>query len=190
MKSKKLSYNKILVLFCIIVVSVLMTGCREIPIVGNFSASPSTIIPGESSTLTWSTSLAVDVTITPGVGTVDLDGSTSVSPVVTTVYILTAYNEMAESVTAEVTVTVIPLNVNELHGSININSTPPGAEIHLDGENTGETTPTTLTAVAVGEHTITLILLYYQAWQTMFNVMAGQTTIIDAILISAPCPGF
>ena len=44
MKSKKLSYNKILVLFCIIAVSVLMTGCVG-PIVNIFSAIPSTIFP-------------------------------------------------------------------------------------------------------------------------------------------------
>jgi len=105
MKSKKLSYNKILVLFCIIVVSVLMTGCGE-PIVLNFSASPSTINQGESSTLTWSVSDADTVTITPGVGTVASSGSTSVSPVVTTDYTLIATNS-AGSVTATVTVTVI-----------------------------------------------------------------------------------
>ena len=104
MKSKKLSYNKILVLFCIIVVSVLMTGCDNLPIILNFSASPSTINQGESSTLSWSVSDADTVTITP-IGTVALSGSTSVSPGVTTDYILTATNS-AGSVTATVTVTV------------------------------------------------------------------------------------
>ena len=103
MKSKKLSYNKILVLFCIIVVSVLMTGCDNLPIILNFSASPSTINQGESSTLSWSVSDADTVTITP-IGTVALSGSTSVSPGVTTDYILTATNS-AGSVTATVTVT-------------------------------------------------------------------------------------
>ncbi|MCK4309428.1 MAG: hypothetical protein KAW42_05595 [Candidatus Atribacteria bacterium] len=105
MKSKKLSYNKILVLFCIIVVSVLMTGCDNPPIVLNFSASPSTINPGESSTLTWSVSDADTVTITPGVGTVASSDSTTVSPVVTTVYTLIATNS-AGSVTATVTISV------------------------------------------------------------------------------------
>ena len=111
MKSKKLAYNKILVLFSIIVVSVLMTGCDgDKPIVLNFSASPSTINQGGSSTLSWSVSEADTVTITPDVGTVASSGSTSVSPGVTTTYILTATNS-AGSVTASVTVTVIPLGV-------------------------------------------------------------------------------
>jgi hypothetical protein len=107
MKSKKLSYNKILVLFCIIVVLVLMTGCNggAPPIVNIFSAIPSTINQGESSTLTWSVSDADTVTITPGVGAVASSGSTSVSPVVTTVYTLTATNS-AGSVTATVTISV------------------------------------------------------------------------------------
>jgi hypothetical protein len=107
MKSKKLSYNKILVLFCIIAVSVLMTGCDNPPIVLNFSASPSTINQGESSTLTWSVSKADTVTITPDVGPVASSGSTSVSPAVTTNYILTATNS-AGSVTATATVNVGP----------------------------------------------------------------------------------
>ena len=190
MKSKKLSYNKILILFCIIVVLVLMTGCREIqPIIYYFSADPSTIYPGENSILSWSASLC-HVEITPDVGTVDPSGSTIVSPAVTTRYVLIVTNTWAEFVTAELTVTVVAIPLNGLHGSININSTPPGAEIHLDGENTGETTPTTLTTVEVGEHIITLILQGYQDWQSMVTVNDDQITDVNAILILAPCPGF
>jgi hypothetical protein len=170
MKSKKLSYNKILVLFCIILVSVLMTGCQFPPNVLNFSASPSTINPGDSSTLTWSVSDAVHVYILPGVGGVESSGSTSVSPAITTVYTLTASNDMGVSVTAEVTVNVTVIPLNELYGSIYINSTPSGANVYLDGKDTGETTPTTLTAVEVGEHTIKLIYFHYQAWQTNLNI--------------------
>ena len=106
MKSKKLSYNKILVLFSIIVVLVLMTGCNggAPPIVNIISAIPSTINQGESSTLTWSVSDATTVTITP-MGTVASSGSTSVSPVVTTNYTLTATNSTG-SVTATTTINV------------------------------------------------------------------------------------
>ena len=109
MKSKKLSYNKILVLFSIIVVLVLMTGCSggAPPIVNIFSAIPSTINQGENSTLTWSVSDATTVTITPDVGTVALSGSTPVSPAVTTNYILAATNS-AGSVTATATLLVNP----------------------------------------------------------------------------------
>jgi len=108
MKSKKLSYNKILVLFCIVAVLVLMTGCDGAqPIVNVFSAVPSTINQGESSTLSWDVSNATTVTIAPEVGTVALIGSVSVSPEVTTDYTLIATNS-GGSITATVTVTVIP----------------------------------------------------------------------------------
>ena len=105
MKSKKFCYKKIIIFFSIVVVLVLMTGCGE-PIVSIFSADPSTINEGESSTLTWDVSGATTVTIEPEVGTVDSSGSTTVSPVVTTDYTLIATNS-AGSVTATVTVIVI-----------------------------------------------------------------------------------
>jgi len=116
MKSKKLSYNKILVLFCIIVVSVLMTGCSggAPPIINVFSANPPTINQGGSSTLNWNVSNATTVNITPGVvGPVASSDSTSVSPAVTTDYILTATNS-AGSVTATATVNVQALPVHNL----------------------------------------------------------------------------
>jgi len=109
MKSKK-SYNKILVLFCIIVVSVLMTGCDgDLPIVLFFFASPSTINQGESSTLFWGVAKADTVTITSGVGTVASSGSITVSPGVTTEYTLFATNSTG-SVSASVTVTLPPVH--------------------------------------------------------------------------------
>ena len=113
MKSKKLSYNKILILFCIIAVSVLMTGCWG-PIVNIFSASPSTINQGESSILTWSVSNADTVTIT-SIGTVASSDSTSVSPVVTTTYTLIATNYVG-SVTKTCTVKVAVVAVGDSYG--------------------------------------------------------------------------
>ena len=59
----------------------------------NFSASPSSIEKGESSTLTWSTTGATNVTIEPGIGDVSTSGNRSVSPNATTTYTLTAKGE-------------------------------------------------------------------------------------------------
>ena len=56
----------------------------------NISASPTNILLGESSTLTWSTSNAHTVTIDQGIGNVDLNGSIDVSPTETTTYTVTA----------------------------------------------------------------------------------------------------
>jgi hypothetical protein len=59
------------------------------PVSGTFSASPTQINCGDSSTLTWSSTDAVDVNITP-VGTVQASGTQSVSPHQTTTYNFTA----------------------------------------------------------------------------------------------------
>jgi peptidoglycan-associated lipoprotein len=59
----------------------------------SFSASPSSIEKGESSTLTWSTTGATNVTIEPGIGDVSTGGNRAVSPSSTTTYTLTAKGE-------------------------------------------------------------------------------------------------
>ena len=110
MKSKK-SYNKILVLFCIIAVLVLMTGCNgdDEPIVLFFFALPITINQGESSTLFWGVAKADTVSITPGVGLVESSGNKDVSPGVNTEYTLIATNT-AGSVSATFTIYLNPVH--------------------------------------------------------------------------------
>lgn len=104
MKSKKFSYNKIFVLFSIVVVLVLMTGC----------------------------------------------------------------------------------NFVDTYGSINVNSTPPGAKVYLDGVDTGQATPIILTNVAAGDHTVKLSKYHYKDWEDVVTVIAGQTTYLNPLLIWAP----
>jgi pimeloyl-ACP methyl ester carboxylesterase len=71
-----------------IAVSLIITGQLSTPTVSSFVASPSTIAPGQSSTLTWATTNATSVSIN---GVVEpVSGSTLVSPAVTTTYTLTA----------------------------------------------------------------------------------------------------
>lgn len=55
-----------------------------------FSAAPTTIEVGQSSTLSWTTGNATSVTIDNGIGSVALNGSTIVAPTQTTTYTLTA----------------------------------------------------------------------------------------------------
>ena len=74
------------------------------PTVDSFSANPSAIIQGQSTTLSWTTSNAQSVSIS-GVGAVSVDGSTVVSPNQTTTYQLTAVG-YGITVTGFVTVTV------------------------------------------------------------------------------------
>lgn len=53
-------------------------------------ANPISITAGESSWLSWQTTNATFATITPDIGSVELNGSRTVNPVTTTIYILTA----------------------------------------------------------------------------------------------------
>ena len=76
------------------------------PTINSFTASPTSITSGSSSTLSWITSGATSLAITPGTFTsTAASGSTSVNPTATTTYTLTATNA-AGSVTSTATVTV------------------------------------------------------------------------------------
>jgi len=74
------------------------------PMISNFTANPTTISPGQSSTLTWSVSGASYFVVSPQVGAIRGD-SVSVTPAQTTTYILYSTNEYGRSA-AKVTVTV------------------------------------------------------------------------------------
>jgi hypothetical protein len=76
------------------------------PTITSFTADPTTINSGASSTLSWATTAATSIAITPGTFTsTSASGSTSVSPTATTTYTLTATNA-AGSTTSTLTVTV------------------------------------------------------------------------------------
>ncbi len=77
------------------------------PQIDTFSATPSTVTPPQSATLSWSTESATSVTIDNGVGTEPVNGSVSVAPSVTTIYTLTATGA-GGTATKQVTVTVTP----------------------------------------------------------------------------------
>lgn len=63
-------------------------------------------------------------------------------------------------------------------GSINIVSSPEGAEAWLDGQNTGFTTPTILTDILAGNHSFKLTLQGYNDVLGNVTVLPGQTTYI------------
>jgi len=73
--------------------------------IDQFTASPTSITLGASSTLTWQTSNATSVSITGGVASTALDGSATVSPTSTTTYTLTA-DGYGGPKTSSVTITV------------------------------------------------------------------------------------
>jgi pSer/pThr/pTyr-binding forkhead associated (FHA) protein len=77
------------------------------PVIASFDANPSTIIAGESSTLSWSVTNAESVVIDQGIGAVAASGSMGVRPPTTTTYTLTATGR-GGTTTRQVTVVVNP----------------------------------------------------------------------------------
>ena len=80
------------------------TPAATAPLIVSFTANPTTINAGQSSTLSWQVSNADTVTITT-LGTVALTGSQAVTPAATTTYTLTATHGN-QTATASATVTV------------------------------------------------------------------------------------
>jgi peptidoglycan-associated lipoprotein len=79
------------------------------PTITQFTAEPGTIERGQSATLRWSVTNAADISIDPGVGTVQANGSRTVFPSSSTTYTLTAKGEGGtRTATATVNVTAPP----------------------------------------------------------------------------------
>ena len=85
--------------------TITVTPVQHAPTCDSFTALPTTIIRGTSTTLTWATTNATTVTINNGIGSVAVDGTRIVSPLETTTYTLTAMVDNL-SVTCPVTVAV------------------------------------------------------------------------------------
>ena len=187
MKSRRINYFKYFSLFFAMIVLILVVGCSgttpTTPIVNSFSALPSTITVGESSTLSWSATDATSVTIDQSIGSVALISTTTVSPTTTTTYTLTATNAVG-SVTATITITVNP--VATTYGNIDIKSTPTGAKVYLDGVDTGSVTPYVITHIEAGIHTVKLDKYHYKIQEdTNVSVNAGETTYLNWALTYA-----
>jgi peptidoglycan-associated lipoprotein len=121
----KRSFGMFLLTLCLVVVVLMGTGCAKkvtpppavpkteapppaLPTPApdiTLSASPAAIEKGQSSTLTWSTTNAANVTISGGVGTVETSGSRSVSPSESITYTARA-SGAGGTATAEARVTV------------------------------------------------------------------------------------
>lgn len=70
---------------------------------------------------------------------------------------------------------------------INVRTVPSGAQVLLDGRNTGETTPATIGEVAPGvEHTVTLSLDGYITRNETLNLERGQSSDLNLELEPTP----
>jgi len=70
-------------------------------------------------------------------------------------------------------------------GIIEVNSTPTGAKIYLDGVYTGMATPFPITNVEAGAHVIKLDAFHYKIWEETVIVTANETTYLNPLLTYA-----
>ena len=138
MKGISKNYRGYLKIFLIILLFAILSGCNGTnPVINSFFASPSAIIAGDSTTLSWTVTDADSVTIDYGIGTVALTGITTVNPTTDTTYTLIATNS-AGPVIATVTVTVAPIETLTLQpGSEGKDAFVSSDEIYPD-TNTGD----------------------------------------------------
>lgn len=73
-------------------------------------------------------------------------------------------------------------------GNISFTSTPPGAEIFLDGIDQGVKTPNTVSSIPVGTHAYMLRLAGYNDYTGSIDVTLNQTAAVTASLIAACTP--
>ncbi len=110
------------------------------PVISSFTASPSSIASGGSSTLSWTVGGATSVSIDQAIGTVSNTGTKSVTPTTTTTYTLTASNSLGSSTrTAAVTVTAAGLPVITTFAA-SPTSVSSGDNVTLSWTVTGATT--------------------------------------------------
>ncbi|MBN1224367.1 MAG: SMP-30/gluconolactonase/LRE family protein [Candidatus Aminicenantes bacterium] len=67
-------------------------------------------------------------------------------------------------------------------GSIQVNSSPSGAKVFLDGSDTNEVTNTTLTGISAGSHEVRIFKEGYVDHEESVMVTGGETAIVNANL--------
>lgn len=176
-----------------------LTGYRDS--IGNF-----TITAGETTTISTVTLMQRVGTLkffsTPSGATISIGGvskgTTTVSglivsnlPIGSTDYVatLTGYDTyngtevVIENVTTSITAILVPTTSGK--GSLFIETTPPGAEIFIDGIDKLLVTPQTFTGIDIGDHhTYVLTLSGYNTISDIFTITENNTTIITKTLQS------
>jgi len=99
--------------------------------------------------------------------------------------VLEGYDDYEEAVTVEGgdTVLVEAVLVANAFGALQVNSTPDGAAIELDGTATGKVTNHLFDSLAIGSHTLKLTLAEYKDWDTTVTIIKDSTLTVNAVLV-------
>lgn len=164
---------------------------NEAPIITSLTASPDTVVPGDTSTIACeardpdSDTLTYSWTATGG--TISGVGSTVtwIAPSVGGTFTINVTVDDGEGGT-DTGAVAVPVLVLFTTGSISVKSNPTGAEIYLDGSDTGNITPYMITDVKEGSHTVRLTCWHCKDRRETVMVTGGETTYINWALTHAP----
>ncbi len=170
------------------------TGTGSDPAIVSFTASPTTITSGSSSTLSWSVTGATSISIAPGTFTsTSASGSTAVNPTATTAYTLTATNAAGSS-TSTATVTVNPAPGKPTISSFTASPTTitAGSSTTLSWTTTGATTiaitPGTFTSTSASGSTSVSPTATTTYALTATNAVGSVTSTATVTVTSANGP--
>lgn len=159
-----------------------------------FSAAPTVIQKGQSSTLTWGTTNATRVVIDNAIGEVAASGTMSVSPLATTTYTLTAYGTGDQKDTCTATITVKDVPVETLPKCESFTATPTttpvgGGTVNLawaTKDATGVSISPTIGSVATTGTTSVNVSTSTTYTLTATNVDGNKDTCTVAIVVPPP----
>jgi hypothetical protein len=175
-----------------VTVSTAPTPTGDTPVISSFTSDPPAISYGNAVTLRWEVSGATSVSIEPGVGTVALSGSTSVSPSADTTYKLVASNA-AGTATATVLVSVTggspaePPVINEF--KFTPSTIHPGESSTLSWDVTGATSVVLDRGIgsvaATGSRTVS-VLATTNYTLTASNAYGTVSLVVPLLVIPVP----
>ncbi|MCX6700206.1 MAG: PEGA domain-containing protein [Methanomicrobiales archaeon] len=94
-----------------------------------------------------------------------------------------------QAVVTEGIITVVSIPLPPVNGSLSINTTPPGAEIYIDGKRAG-VSPVLLSDMAHGDHRLEVIKAGFNVTGQEVRVIGGQMLVVQVSLgAETPSPG-
>jgi hypothetical protein len=164
-------------------------GVNSSPEISSLDPSATSVALEESCTISCTASdadgdtLTYDWTATGGTVTGEGSTITWIAPAAEGSYTITVTVSDGKGGTASDSCTV---TAETRSGSIDIQSSPDGAAVYLDGVDTGNITPYIITNLEPGAYTIKLDLFHYEYREETVTVNADETTYINWSLTHAP----
>ncbi|MEA2163044.1 MAG: hypothetical protein QOK37_1171 [Thermoanaerobaculia bacterium] len=152
------------------------------PSITTFTATPATIVAGDSSVLSWTTQDATSASINNGVNSVPVNGTKTVSPIVTTTYTLTAIGANTSTTTKTATVTVTPC----VQPTLTVSSIPIGMLQAVGGTLPTDSFTLTNTGTTPAKITLTQTGSFFTQTPTSFTIAASDSQIVFLVATAQP----